>query len=377
MALPDGTWNFSDVCIHVAADGNFGLYDRPFALPVPLPGIAGEISIGPGPIHPPAASAQCSSANVLPRAFVMLQRLDHFQMYDVLSHGVGTWELYTRAAAATPLHVFVLDASYKARASRELRVLSWSQLRAGFLLPRLAMGLDERRLLAAGMHAAPCRLRDGGGCNFTAAAGEVVGGGEAFSGIGGKERRREQARLHAFRRAIARTLRLDFGAPADRVLFVLRGGRSRVIANEGALLADESFPRRVAEATGLRLSFVRMERLSLEEQFAAVARARVLVGNHGAGLTWAALLPTDARPAAVVELWANESKDGLPVDIAHFCNAGGARHVSLPQQTTDRCRGKLVRTCGDIVVDRDLLLETIITTARALNWTESRGHRTE
>ena len=43
-----------------------------------------------------------------------------------------------------------------------------------------------------------------------------------------------------------------------------------------------------------------------------------------------------------------------------------ALHVPLAQQTTDACRGKLVRACGDIIVDTDLLVRTIASTAHAL-----------
>ena len=106
--------------------------------------------------------------------------------------------------------------------------------------------------------------------------------------------------------------------------------------------------------------------MSVEEQFAAVDGACMLVGNHGAGLTWGAMLPTESQASAVIELWANESSDGLPQDIGHFCNANGALHVPLAQQTTDACRGKLVRACGDIIVDADLLVRTIASTAHAL-----------
>ena len=83
----------------------------------------------------------------------------------------------------------------------------------------------------------------------------------------------------------------------------------------------------------MNLSFARLETLSIAAQFGLVSRARLLIGNHGAGLTWAAMLPSAAHGeprCAVLELYANASADGLPVDISHFAAANGQRRA-LPR----------------------------------------------
>ena len=73
--------------------------------------------------------------------------------------------------------------------------------------------------------------------------------------------------------------------------------------------------------------------------------------------TWAAMLTSRRRIASraaqrrALELYANASADGLPVDISHFAAANGVRYRALAQQTSPDCRGKLIRECGHIVVD--------------------------
>ena len=53
----------------------------------------------------------------------------------------------------------------------------------------------------------------------------------------------------------------------------------------------------------------------------------------------------------MVELWANASSDGLPVDTSHFAAVNGVKYAPLAQQTAPQCRGALIRACGHIVVD--------------------------
>ena len=196
----------------------------------------------------------------------------------------------------------------------------------------------------------------------------MVGGHTMFDDFGRRRRVGLLAgspRLHRFRSAVARTLRLEQRAvPPPGVLVVLRRG-IRSFENEEELLGS-SLAERVERITGLPLSYVRLEALDVEEQFARVAAARILVGNHGAGLTWAALLPNEVHSCAVLEMYANASSDGLPVDIRHFAGIAGVRHVPLPQMTSARCRGQLIRACGVVHVDVEALLEAIVATARAL-----------
>ena len=53
----------------------------------------------------------------------------------------------------------------------------------------------------------------------------------------------------------------------------------------------------------------------------------------------------------MLELYANASADGLPVEISHFAAANGVRYRALAQQTSPDCQGKLIREGGHIVVD--------------------------
>lgn len=162
--------------------------------------------------------------------------------------------------------------------------------------------------------------------------GSVVGGHRLYGGIG-PTAGRELPRLEAFRRAVAKTIevhegqregrragahgeRRGAGAGGAQLLLVVRKG-IRKFVNEKELLSGE-LEARLFRATGLKMVSVRLERLSVEEQFSLVQRTRVLVGNHGAGLTWAAMLPPGGT---VVELHANASTDALPIDIRHFANA--------------------------------------------------------
>ena len=144
--------------------------------------------------------------------------------------------------------------------------------------------------------------------------------------------------------------------PAELGLFLLRRRGPRQILNEHALQASGStgLKARLARESGVNLSFARLETLSIAAQFNLVSRARLLIGNHGAGLTWAAMLPSAAHGeprCAVLELYANASADGLPVDISHFAAANGVRYRALAQQTSPDCQGKLIREGGHIVVD--------------------------
>lgn len=135
------------------------------------------------------------------------------------------------------------------------------------------------------------------------------------------------------------------------------------------------------------LEFARLETLSLVAQITLVSRTRLLIGNHGAGtcsiagnrasslvmtyylqcgcsldyvrlqpplrtaagLTWAAMLPSESH-CAVLELYADASADGLPVDISHFSATNGVRHrvrnrpgIGRPARRRQAARGMLWR----------------------------------
>ena len=81
--------------------------------------------------------------------------------------------------------------------------------------------------------------------------------------------------------------------------------------------------------------------------------------------SWPVFTPRD-KIADWLEMYANASSDGLPVDIRDFALINGVRHVPLPQETSPDCQGRLIRACGDIVVDVEMLLRTIVDVARVL-----------
>ncbi len=368
-------FNFTDVWITLNASSGgtvFGLYNESGRIRLPPLSLEEEFfgnydPRAPDPFDygstelPPACSSDPATPSI-PQVFLMTARLRGFQMFDQLRHGIGTFERFSRAfpGVRTPsVPILVLDTSYRALSTKRLAVLRPSQLRSGLALTMLAMGFDaegfggwahDRDQLSRrhpGQH-------DGLRCVRVGSAW----GGHAMFGISPQETNGASTRrLHGFRKAIGRTLGLrpdgrPGGEPplADLALFLLRRHGPRQILNEHALNASGSTGLKalIARESGLTLTFARFETLSVAAQFALVSRARLLIGNHGAGLTWAAMLE---HGAAVLELYANASADGLPVDISHFSAANGVRYRPLAQETSPDCQGKPIRECGHIFVD--------------------------
>ena len=100
--------------------------------------------------------------------------------------------------------------------------------------------------------------------------------------------------------------------PADKIVFVLRGGAppggvssehdadkrvgtgDRIIINENALRMG------LRSVAGFEVLYVQLEQLTLREQMEAVAGARLLVGVHGQGLVWTTMLQTEKARCALV-----------------------------------------------------------------------------
>eukprot|EP00419_Tripos_fusus_P003756 CAMPEP_0172684524 /NCGR_PEP_ID=MMETSP1074-20121228/19618_1 /TAXON_ID=2916 /ORGANISM="Ceratium fusus, Strain PA161109" /LENGTH=405 /DNA_ID=CAMNT_0013503549 /DNA_START=207 /DNA_END=1421 /DNA_ORIENTATION=- len=76
-----------------------------------------------------------------------------------------------------------------------------------------------------------------------------------------------------------------------RVTLLLRKGGSRAFDND----ADTEMSLRSVLPASWTLELFRPETLSMSEQLAVAARTEVLVGTHGAGLTFALFLPPKAR----------------------------------------------------------------------------------
>lgn len=174
------------------------------------------------------------------------------------------------------------------------------------------------------------------------------------------------ARLARFRAAVARTLQLSPSPSAvrRRLLLVSRSeagggwskgrgdpGPPRQIINE-ALLGDTAAPFQTAlRNLGYTVQLVDFARLPVAEQFGIVTSSRVLLGNHGQGMAWAAMLPTDFARCGVIEMLARGAAEAPPSDYRDWSAANGATYVPLLQATTPSCRGRPIRTCGHVVVD--------------------------
>lgn len=381
--LPPGAWHATDATLTAGTDGRFGLYNAS-GLPVPLwPTMQNEFYSDPkwrqfdyGGWRP------CGDGNVVPRrraVFVVTARhpREQFGLHDSLSHGLGIFELFSQALpAAAHAPLVVLRTGHHALTTGKLQLLGPHDVGNNMLLPAAAMGLTVPEL-AERMGWFWNATRGGrGGCVHA----QHVWGGHAIFDVTTHahaylHRRGASPRLAAFRQAVASTLlahdyrrRLprDGGGDAPLVgLFPLRTG-IRKIVNEEELRASD-LARRVARATGVELRFVRFERMRVVEQFEAVVTARLIVGNHGAAFVWATMLPTDVGGCAALELWANESSDGLPVDTSHYAAINGVAYAKLAQPTAPRCVRRLIRECGDIVVDVEQLHEALLSIAPALH----------
>ena len=145
--------------------------------------------------------------------------------------------------------------------------------------------------------------------------------------------------------------------PAELGLFLLRRRGPRQILNEHALLASgwTGLKARLARESGVNLSFARLETLSIAAQFDLVSRARLLIGNHGAGLTWAAMLPSAAHreprcpcssstPTRAPTACLSTSRTSRRPQRRALPRARAADLAGLPRQAH-------IRECGHIVVD--------------------------
>ena len=365
-----GTWVYAPALFSLDSDHVFRLSSDAGPVQLPARSLANEFfnPLPPSLLNSTGMEANnCSIDLQVAIVFVATHRIAGFQMFDQLRHGIGMFELFRATfpgRAAARARILVLDTSHRAIDTLKLR--AFPRLGEGLLLASLAMGFNRSTFAD--------RVADWPASRPLCVRAEAVAGGHSMYDEWGRHQAPLSSgspRLHRFRRAIANTLRVGRRAKGPGgvrwsagVLVVLRRGPRRFVNEEDLLRSG--LAERVQRETGLPLSFVRLETLSVEEQFIRIAGTSILVGNHGAGLTWAALLPSDAHNCAVIELHANASSDGLPVDIRHFAGLAGIRHVPLPQKTSDECHGQLIRSCGDVVVDSEELLRTIVTTARVL-----------
>lgn len=133
-------------------------------------------------------------------------------------------------------------------------------------------------------------------------------------------------------------------------LFIVRNtSRTRVIANLDAL--------RDQLATDLvlidRIRFVALETMPLVEQFIFVSSASVLVGVHGQGMVWTAMLPTERASCAVLELFPKQmrvQRTHAWLDYRRWAYMNNVEYFALTQPDTRACVNQDFRACGNMEI---------------------------
>jgi len=138
--------------------------------------------------------------------------------------------------------------------------------------------------------------------------------------------------MHAFAGALVASIGGANPSPDPRVLFILRRGSTRVIANEvemRAVLAQGQSP------LAARIHFVVPEELSLLEQVRVAASSHVLAAVHGHALFLGAFLPAQSgHHCSVLEIIGKSWNSGmfsrneyrsLTVDVREIQTSGPPR----------------------------------------------------
>ena len=126
--------------------------------------------------------------------------------------------------------------------------------------------------------------------------------------------------LAAFRDFVLKRLGLDPSPPSDRRIVLIRRSASRRIANEAAIVA-------ALAVLGHEVEVVDFATLSYEAQIAAVLKARVLIGVHGAGLTNLLWLQDNA---AVVEIFTSPA--WMPAGYGNLAAWRGVRWATCHRE---------------------------------------------
>ena len=151
------------------------------------------------------------------------------------------------------------------------------------------------------------------------------------------------------------------------VLEVLDAINCDVVCLQEIKCLNDQFPYKPLRELGYDVQVVDFGRLPIAEQFGLVASSRVLLGNHGQGMAWSALLPTDRVRCGVVEMFARGAAETPPTDYRDWSAANGAAYVPLLQASTPDCKGRPIRTCGHVVVDVGELTRAVVTLMRGLD----------
>ena len=159
---------------------------------------------------------------------------------------------------------------------------------------------------------------------------------------------------------IVGALEMNSSAPVDHtIVFELRT-MSRVILNteelQSAILADARLGVAApSSSTRATIEFASLGALPLTEQLRRVSTAVGLAGVHGAGLSWAAFLPTDGeRRCALLEIMPHRMSRQATHAGFDYMRIAGMNHVKhwhlTKQPDAPACRDRDFRTCGNLSV---------------------------
>ena len=95
--------------------------------------------------------------------------------------------------------------------------------------------------------------------------------------------------------------------------------------------------------------FTAFEELPVTRQWELVTSSRGLAGVHGQGLTWAAMLPSDATRCAVLEILpATMRNTGSVYDYVRWSTANNVKLYRLTEAVSQGCAKEYWRTCGNV-----------------------------
>ena len=330
--------------------------------------------------------SSCGAAPGSAAAF-LVTGTHYISLFHSLFHIVPAFEWFAERFAPAEHIVYAGRPGAERREKARVHVLPLITNRRGrppYLLAEPFFNLSLLALGARGL-TTPARelmLRPGRCLRFKT----VAGGHCPFSFYA----RDAPARLARFRTAVARTLQLVPSATVPRRLLLVtrsaagggwsRGSSDRHVAGGWAdtspprqitnknLLRDAAAPFQAAlRAFGYDVQVVDFGRLPIAAQFGLVTNSRVLLGNHGQGMAWSALLPTDRIRCGVVEIFARAAAEAPPTDYRDWSAANSAAYVPLLQATTPDCKGRPIRTCGHVVVDVGELTHAVVSLIQGLD----------
>lgn len=152
-------------------------------------------------------------------------------------------------------------------------------------------------------------------------------------------------RVRVFRHKIAESFSLRAEPKGHTLIFTLRHTKARRVINEKELV--ESLGPLTGEASAFDMSFVDWGRMTLRDQVATIISAQILVGVHGQGLVHTMMLPTDAFPCALVEIFPAAMAEH---DYYDWSLSNGVQYYRIGEKPVYKC-WSVFRHCGDIIID--------------------------